>query len=222
MTFHLITLFPEMFDSYLNGSILGRAIKEKKINVKFYNPRNFAENKWNRVDRPPYGGGPGMVMEAMPIVRAIESALSGIKKLQATSYKLQPRIVFLSPSGKQFTNEYAKKTVKKFSDIIIVCGRYEGVDARVKKIFKMEEISVGPFVVTGGELPAMIMIDAMSRQTEGVLHDFDSLEDNRVSSPDVYTRPDVIEYKSKKFRVPKVLLEGNHKKIEEWKKNKRL
>src|SRR3989338_3772539 len=230
MTFHLITLFPHAFDSYLGESILKRAIEDKKIKVKFYNPRDFAENKHDRVDRKPYGGGPGMVIQAEPVIRAVEKAYSLIrankrignsKKLQTTNYKLQTKIIWLSPSGKQFTNDYAKKVAGKCSDIIIVCGRYEGIDARVKKAFKVEEISVGPFVLTGGELPAMIMIDVISRQVEGVLGDFNSLEESRVSSSDVYTRPEGFRYKSKNFRVPKVLLSGHRAKIEAWKQSRK-
>ena len=209
MTFHIITLFPEMFDSYIEGSILGRAIEDKKIKIKFYNPRDFTKDRNRRIDRKPYGGGPGMVIEAMPVIKAIEKAKGGKKKV---------KIIFLSPSGAQFDNNYAKKATKNYSDIIIICGRYEGVDAIVKKAFKMEDVSIGNYVLTGGELPAMAIIDCVSRQIEGVLGDFDSLEDSRVSSPDVYTRPEVFEYKNKKYRVPKVLLSGDHKKIEEWKR----
>src|SRR3989344_1670216 len=156
MHFHVITLFPKAFDSYLGESILKRAIEDKKLKVSFYNPRDFVDNKWKRVDRPPYGGGPGLVIEALPVVLAIESALKKAKKprsLEAT------KLIFLSPRGKQFTNEYAKKVSKGYKNIIIVCGRYEGIDARVKKIFKTEEVSVGPFVLTGGELPAMTILD---------------------------------------------------------------
>jgi len=131
------------------------------------------------------------------------------------------KIIFFLPSGKQFDTTYAKKISKKFTDIILICGRYEGIDARVKKIFKCEEISVGPFVLTGGELPAEILIDCISRQVEGVLGNFDSLEESRVASSDVYTRPEILEYRGKKYRVPKVLLSGDHKKIEEWKKSKK-
>lgn len=207
MNFHIVTLFPEMFDSYIKGSILGRAIEDKKIKIKFYNPRDFTKDRNRRIDRKPYGGGPGMVIEAMPIIKAIEKA-KGKKKA---------KIIFLSPSGKQFDNNYAKKTAKNYSDIIIICGRYEGIDARVKKAFKMEDISIGNYVLTGGELPAMAIIDCVSRQIEGVLGDFNSLEDSRVASSEVYTRPEVFEYKKKKYRVPKVLLSGDHKKIEEWK-----
>ncbi|MSU55909.1 MAG: tRNA (guanosine(37)-N1)-methyltransferase TrmD [Candidatus Taylorbacteria bacterium] len=227
MNFHIITLFPHAFDSYLGESILKRAIEDKKIQVKFYNPRDFAENKWKRIDRAPYGGGPGMVIQAEPVIRAIEKAYSDIlknvrmaKKLKAISYKLKAPLVWLSPSGKQFTNESGVKYAKQ-KDIIIICGRYEGIDARVKKAFKVEEVSVGPFVLTGGELPAMLMIDVIARQVEGVLGDFNSREESRVASPDVYTRPEIFSYKGKKFRVPKILLSGHQAKINEWKLKRR-
>lgn len=219
MTFHIITLFPKSFDSYLGESILKRAIEDKKIKVKFYNPRDFAENKHARVDRAPFGGGPGMVIQALPVIKAIEKALGVARrsqKLSTKSDKLKARIIFLTPRGRQFTNEYARKTVKSFGDVIIVCGRYEGIDSRIKKVFKMDDISVGPFVLTGGELPAMIVIDSISRQIKGILGKFDSLEEKRVASSEVYTRPEIFEYKGKKYKVPKVLLSGNHKEIEEW------
>lgn len=219
MTFHIITLFPNSFDSYLSESILSRAIEDKKIKVKFYNPRDYSDNKWRHIDQKPYSGGPGMVIQALPVVKAVEKALKKIKSKKSS--KVQ--IIWLSPGGKQFDTNYAKKTAKKYSDIIIVCGRYEGIDDRVKKIFKTEDISVGPFVLTGGELPAMVLIDCISRQVEGVLGNFGSLEETRVgaetASHAVYTRPEVIKWKGKKYKVPKVLLSGDHKKIEEWKKN---
>ncbi len=208
--FHIITLFPGSFDSYLGESILKRAIEDKKIKVKFYNPRDFADNKHDRVDRKPYGGGPGMVIQALPVIKAIAKAKGNKKKV---------KIIFLSPGGEQFTNTYAKTVATKFTDIIIVSGRYEGIDARIKKAFKMEDVSIGPFVLTGGELPAMLMIDCISRQVEGVLGDFNSLEESRVSSNDVYTRPEIFVYKGKKYKVPKVLLSGNPKLIDAWKKS---
>jgi len=216
MQFHVITLFPDSFTSYLSESIIARAIEDKKIKVSFYNPRDYSDDKWKRVDQKPYSGGPGMVIQALPTVKAIEKALTKIKR----NKKAKVKIIFLSPGGKQFDTEYAKKTAKKYTDIILVSGRYEGIDARVKKIFKMEDVSVGPFVLTGGELPAMVVIDCVSRQVNGVLGNFDSLEESRVSSHDVYTRPEVFEYKKKKYRVPKVLLSGDHKKIEAWKVQK--
>ncbi len=218
MNFHLITLFPEMFDSYLNESILARAQKEKLIKFSFYNPRDYAvptrtqkknEKPYLRVDDKPYGGGPGMVMQALPIIKTIEAAKKKIK-----SKKI--KIIFLSPTGKRFDTSHAKAAVKKYTDIIIICGRYEGVDSRVKKIFKVEDISVGPFVVTGGELPAMIIADCISRQIEGILGNFDSREEERISSSEMYTRPELLVYKNKKYKVPKVLLSGDHKKIDEW------
>ena len=239
MVFHIITLFPESFSSYLNESILARAIREKKIKVNFYNPRDFAKvtkvqkakNKpYKRVDDIPYGGGPGMVMQALPVIKALESALKKINPSTTSSStrlatgprsKRRIKIVFLSPGGKQFTTDYAKITARKYTDIIIISGRYEGIDERVNKIFKTDKISVGNFVLTGGELPAMIIMDCVSRQIEGVLGNKASLEEERISSSEVYTRPEVLEYKGKKYKVPKVLLSGNHKLIDEYRnKNK--
>ncbi len=216
MRFHIITIFPDIFDSYMNESIIGRAVKGKKIEIKFYNPRDFIKapkNNYRPVDDRPYGGGPGMVMRAEPILKAISAA---IKKVKSKKIK----IINFSPSGKKFTTEYAKNAVKKYTDIILISGRYEGIDARVNKIFKTEDISIGDYVLTGGELPAMVLIDCISRQIPGVLGKFESLEEERVSSSEVYTRPEVLKYKGKNYKVPKVLLSGNHKLIEEWKKEK--
>lgn len=229
MTFHIITLFPRAFDSYLGESILKRAIEDKKIQVKFYNPRDFTKDKHKRIDRAPYGGGPGMVIQALPVIRAIEAAYSNVLKNNRIRRKLNakrstlnasPKIIWLSPSGKQFTNEVGTRLATG-KDLIIICGRYEGIDTRVKKAFKVEEVSVGPFVLTGGELPAMLMLDVISRQVPGVLGDFSSREEARVASPDVYTRPEVFEYKGKKLRVPKVLLSGHHERINAWKLKRR-
>ncbi len=221
MHFHIITLFPESFDSYLNESIIGRAIKDKKIKVSFYNPRDFVTGRFKRVwpdgnvsriiDDRPFGGGPGMVMRAEPMLKAIEKAQKKVKG--------KVKIVFFSPGGTMFDTTYAKGVMKKkYTDIIFICGRYEGVDARVRTILKAEEVSIGKYILTGGELPAMVMIDSISRQIEGVLGNFDSREEERVASNDVYTRPEVLEWKGKKYKVPPVLLSGDHKKIEEWKK----
>lgn len=216
VNFHIITLFPKSFDSYLGESIIKRAIEDKKIAVKFYDPKDFEPKPKKgetlakkRADDKPYGGGPGRVMRAEPIIRAIEKALRHAPK---------PKIIFLSPSGKQFTNAVASQFSKKFTDIIIICGRYEGVDARVRKIFRAEEISVGPFVLTGGELGAMVMLDAIARQVPEVLGNAESIEESRAASSDVYTRPEKLVYKGKTFKVPKLLISGNHAKIEEWRK----
>ncbi|MDE1875132.1 MAG: tRNA (guanosine(37)-N1)-methyltransferase TrmD [Patescibacteria group bacterium] len=215
MTFHIVTLFPGAFDSYLGESILKRAIEDKKIRVKFYNPRDFADDKWQRVDQKPYGGGPGMVIQALPVAKAIEKAQRSIAA-KGKRGKSRTKIIFFSPAGKQFDTAYAKSAAKKYDHIILVSGRYEGIDARVKKMFKMEDVSVGPYVLTGGELPAMIMMDSIARQIEGVLGNFDSREEERVASPDVYTRPEAVSWKGKKLRVPKVLLSGNHADIDAW------
>ncbi len=237
MNFHIITLFPTAFDSYLNESIISRAIEYKKIFVSFYNPRDYSDDKWKRVDQKPYSGGPGMVIQALPVIKAIEAAQKNIEKRIKNNEKKKnnskslfnihnskTKIIFFSPGGKQFDTAYAKKLAKKsknqYSDMVMICGRYEGIDSRIKKVFKMEDISVGPYVLTGGELPALVVLDSISRQIEGVLGNFDSIEESRVSSHDVYTRPEVFEHKGKKYRVPKVLLSGDHKKIEEWKKGK--
>jgi tRNA (guanine37-N1)-methyltransferase len=216
MRFHIITIFPEMFDFYFKESIIGRAIKNKLILIKFYNPRDFIKaptNNYRPVDDKPYGGGPGMVMRAEPILKAVEKVLSKIKNNKI-------KIVLFSPSGKKFDTAYAKKSAKNYSDIILICGRYEGIDMRVWKILRAEEISIGDYVLTGGELPAMVLIDSISRQIPGVLGKYESLEEERVSTSEVYTRPEVLKYKGKNYKVPKVLLSGNHKKIEEWKKRK--
>lgn len=215
MNFHIVTLFPEAFESYLKTSILKRAIEDKKIKVNFYDPKNFSEKgkdkKEKRVDDKPYGGGPGMVIRALPVIKAIQKAVGKKKDV---------KIIFLSPSGKQFDNVKATTYANKTKNIVIVCGRYEGIDARVKKAFKGEELSVGPFVLTGGELPAMIIMDTVSRQVKGVLGSFDSIEEGRVASKDVYTRPEEFIYKGKKYKVPKVLLSGNHAEIERWREGK--
>ncbi len=218
-----------MFDSYLSESMLFRAKEKKLIDFFFYNPREMVkptkaqkknEKPYLRVDDKAYGGGPGMVIQAKPVLNAVEKAIKGIEK-KSKGKKVAIKIIFFSPSGKKLDTPYIKAVSKKFTDIIFICGRYEGIDARVKKILKAEEVSVGDYVLTGGELPAMLMIDTVSRQIEGVLGDHASLEESRAASSDVYTRPEILEYKGKKYKVPKVLLSGNHKMIEEWRKENR-
>lgn len=207
MHFHVVTLFPESFSSYLATSILSRALEKKKIKVSYYNPRDFTVDKHKRVDHRPYGGGPGMVLEAEAVLKAIAKAKGRKRKV---------KIIFLSPSGDVFTNAYAENLIKRYKDVIFVCGHYEGVDARVKKVFSMDDISVGPYVLTGGELGALIVIDATTRRIPGVIGTYESLEEERIASSEVYTRPEVLLYKGKKYAVPKVLLSGHHKNIEEW------
>jgi|AntAceMinimDraft_6_1070360.scaffolds.fasta_scaffold03402_2 tRNA (guanine37-N1)-methyltransferase len=215
MHFHIITLFPDSISCYVNSSILKRAQESKKISISFYNPREFTNNKHNKVDHKPYGGGPGMVLQAEPVIKAIE---------KAKGKKRNVKIIWLTPAGKTFTNILAKKyaTAKSSNHLIFVCGRYEGIDSRVKQVFKkdIEEISIGDFVLTGGELPSVVMIDAISRQIEGVLGNTESPEELRISSHDSYTRPEVFIYKKKKYSVPKVLTSGNHKEIDIHRMNK--
>jgi tRNA (guanine37-N1)-methyltransferase len=216
MRFHIITIFPDIFSSYLNESIIGRAIKNKLISVKFYNPRDFIKapkNNYRPVDDKPYGGGPGMVMRAEPLLKAVAKVLSIAK-----GKNKKVLIINFIPSAEKFTTTFAKKVSKKYTDIILICGRYEGIDARVDKILKTKKLSIGDYVLTGGEIPAMILVDCVSRQIKGVLGKYESLEEERVSSSEVYTRPEILKYKNKNYKVPKVLLSGNHKKIEEWKK----
>ena len=208
MTFNIITLFPESMQAYLNASILGRAQKDKKIKISYYNPRDFTPDKWRRVDRRPYGGGPGMVLEAPAVLAAAKKAIGKNKNV---------KVVFLSAGGKQFTNTLARSYAKKYKHIVFICGHYEGIDARVQKILKAEELSIGPYVLTGGEAPTMVMIDAIARQMPGILGNFLSVEEERLASHEVYTRPEVLKYGGKSHRVPKVLLSGHHGNIEAWK-----
>lgn len=228
MKFHIVTLFPEMFDSYLKESILGRAIKEKKIKINFVNPRKFVSGKYRRVwpdgnvslqiDDRPYGGGPGMVMMAEPMIKAVEFVVKKINKRK----KSKILIINFIPSAEKFTTKESKNISKKYTDVVLICGRYEGVDARVNKVLRamgymIHNLSIGDYVLTGGEIPAMVLIDCVSRQVKGVLGNFDSREEERVSSSEIYTRPEILIYNKKKYKVPKVLLSGNHKEIEEWK-----
>ncbi len=211
MHFHIVTLFPESIEGYLNSSILGRAQKDKKIKISFYNPRDYTKDIHRRVDQKPYGGGPGMVLEAESVLLAAEKVIGKKKNVL---------VVFFSPGGTQFTNTTARTYAKKYKHIVFLCGHYEGIDARVEKILEAQSVSIGPYVLTGGELPAAVIIDAVSRQIPGVLGKYSSLEEERVSAHEVYTRPEVLTWKKKKYRVPDVLLSGHHKKIDEWKEKK--
>jgi tRNA (guanine37-N1)-methyltransferase len=218
MHFHVVTLFPEVCKAYTDASILGRAQQAKgngkgkaqKLKVSYYNPRDFTKDKHRKVDDRPYGGGPGMVMYAEPILKA---ALKAAKKAKAGK---RPKILIMSPRGKLFDQLYAKKLAKSYNDVVLIAGHYEGIDARVKKILKAEEVSVGPYMLTGGELPALSIIDAVARNIPGVLGKGESLEDTRAASGEMYTRPEIIVHKGKKYRIPQILLTGHHKNIEAW------
>ncbi len=215
--FHIVTLFPESIEGYFKSSMLKRAQEDGKIKVHFYDPKDFTESKKERIDRRPYGGGPGMVLAPEFVLKAAEKAFKKIENRKKTLDK-NTVTLFFSPAGDLFDGKMAKALAKK-KHIVMIAGHYEGVDARVEKILKAKRVSVGPYVLTGGELPAAIVVDAVSRHVKGVLGDNDSLEENRTASPAVYTRPDVLVWKKKKYPVPEVLKSGHHAKIEEWKKS---
>ncbi|MDD3940587.1 MAG: tRNA (guanosine(37)-N1)-methyltransferase TrmD [Candidatus Pacebacteria bacterium] len=245
MKYFAISLFPESIDFYTNQSILGRAQKNKIITLKSFQLRDFTKDKHGRTDGKVYGGGPGMALWVEPIINTFEKVLKEIEKDKKV-LKKNILVVNFVPNAKIFTNKSAREYSQKYNYLIFICGRYEGVDARVNKVIKdillqkkkdwkekgvvlsskIEDISVGDFVLTGGEIPAMIMIDAISRQIPQVLHDNESLEENRVASSEIYARPEVFEKKIgekvKKYKVPKVLLSGHHQNIENWRKEKNL
>lgn len=210
MNFHVITLFPDMFSSYLEDSMLARAKEAGLLRVSFYNPRYFSDDKHNRVDDRPYGGGPGMVMQAEPILRAVESARSTFDA------EANVKTIIFSPGGEMFTNDMAEVMKTDHTDIILICGRYEGIDRRVQDILEADLVSIGDYVLTGGELPALVVIDAVTRRIPGVLGKMESLEELRVSSHDTYTRPEVLSWQGNEYPVPEVLLSGHHAEIDKW------
>ncbi len=216
LRFHLITLFQEVCESYLNASILGRAQKEKHIKISYQNPRDFVTNVWGKIDERPYGGGPGMVMAALPIVNAVKKSLARRKNSKVV-------IVWFTPGGKDFTNKEAD-ILSKYDDVVLVAGRYEGIDERAFKIFKtiatVKKYSIGPYILTGGELPAMTVVDVVTRRLPGVLGKDESIEERRISAHETYTRPETIEWNGKKYKVPKVLQTGNHALIDAWRKKR--
>jgi len=212
MKFHIITIFPNIFDSYINESIIARAKKKKKIEIKVYDLRSFTNDKHKTVDDTPYGGGAGMVMKVEPIYKAIKSITKGKKKKSR-------KIVLLSARGKTWNQQKAQK-YSKLNEIIFICGHYEGIDERVKN-FVDEEISIGDYVLTGGELPALVILDSLTRLIPGVLGNKESARDESHSQKGIleypqYTRPEIFTAQKKNYKAPKVLLSGNHKKIEEW------
>lgn len=212
MNFHVMTLFPKMIEDGLNTSITGRAIKEGLINLNCVDIREYTTDKHGHVDDYPYGGGAGMVMQAQPIYDCYMDIVekNNIKK---------PRVVFLTPTGSVFNQQMSSELAKE-DDIIFLCGHYEGVDERVIELIVTDNVSIGDYVLTGGELPAMVMIDSISRNIKGVLNNEDSAETesfttNLLEYPQ-YTRPVVFMDK----KVPDVLLSGHHKNIEKWRMEK--
>lgn len=211
MNFFVITLFPELFENFLKTSIIGRAIKSKKISVKFINLRDFGIGERKQVDDTPYGGGAGMVLRVDVVAKALETLN---KKLETKSTKT----ILLTPQGKKIDQKLVKRLSalhSPLSALVLICGHYEGFDERTRGLVD-EEISIGDYVLTGGELPAMVLIDALSRQVPGVLGKQESLGvesfDNNLLEYPQYTKP--AEFLGK--NVPEILLSGDHKKIEIW------
>ncbi len=230
MHFHILTLFPEMVMDGLNTSITGRAVKNGHIAIEAINIRDFAENKHGQVDDYPYGGGAGMVMQPGPVYRAYEHVKKEIANRQedeteqsegiSTEGK-KPRVIYMTPQGKVFNQSIAEELAQE-EDLILLCGHYEGIDERVLEMIVTDNLSIGDYVLTGGELPAMVVIDAVSRLVPGVLHndvsaEFESFHDNLLEYPQ-YTRPE--EFMGR--RVPDVLLSGHHKNIDAWRKEQSL
>ena len=212
MRIDVITIFPEIFGSFLKESLLAKAQGKKIIKINIHNLRDWAEGKHKIADDKPYGGGPGMILKIEPIYKAVKDIEANNKKRMANS-----KIIFLSPRGKKFTQKMAEKWAKESKQLVIISGRYEGVDERVKKLAD-ETISVGDFITLGGEVPAMSIIEAVARLIPGVVGKRDSVE--KPNFPQ-YTRPEVFQAKKGvRWAVPKILLSGNHKKIEEWRKKK--
>lgn len=212
--FDIITIFPEILDSYFQESLLKKAQEKGLIKIQTHNLRDYTSDKHRKVDDTPYGGGPGMVLKFEPINHTVQ-----ILKRKAKSEKGKVRTILFSLRGKKFDQKEAHR-LAKYEQLIFICGRYEGVDERVAKYIADEELSIGDFVLSGGELPAAIVIESVARLIPGMLGKMESLEEKKGSYP-VYTKPEAIKLKvksgkSKVIKVPKVLLSGNHKKINEW------
>ncbi|MDA2922972.1 tRNA (guanosine(37)-N1)-methyltransferase TrmD [Patescibacteria group bacterium AH-259-L07] len=247
MQFDIITIFPDIFDPYFNTSIIKRAQEKKLVVIKIHDLRKWTADKHKTVDDRPYGGGPGMILKVRPIYKALKK-IKAVSPLSSRSPSLSSRakqgrnVILLTPKGKQFDQKMAKR-FSKLDRIILICGRYEGIDERVTT-FVDEQISVGPYVLTGGELPAMIVVDTVTRLIPGVIS-LESLQEETDFENDTggvipraeseesqlkivgeypqYTRPEVFTYKDtsgkiKSLKVPNVLLSGNHKKIKQWRK----
>lgn len=218
MRFDVLTIFPAMFESYFSESIIKRAMERGILDIKTHDLRAWSTDKHSKVDDKPYGGGPGMVMKVEPFFRALKALKVGGARGAGRS---KTRVILLSAKGKTFAHKDAVR-LSKYKRLVLLCGRYEGVDERVSENLADEEISIGNYVLTGGELPAMVVIDAVSRHVPGVLGKKESLieeshaEEGMTEHPH-YTRPDSFSPgRGKAWNVPKALLSGDHKKIAEW------
>lgn len=209
--FSVLSIFPKLVEQYCDESMLKKAQEKGLADFEFVDVRGFSKERHSKVDDRPYGGGPGMVMQAEVFLKAVDKVMP--EKSRKT------KVILFAPGGKKLDTAMAKSYAKKYDHFVLLCGRYEGIDSRVEKILKPEKVSIGNYVLTGGELPAAVFIDTVSRQVPGVLGDFDSLEENRGVRDEFYTRPETLEWKGKKYKVPKVLTSGNHKEIERWRKD---
>lgn len=237
MNFHILTLFPDMVMDGLNTSIIGRAVNAGLLSIEAVNIRDYAFNKHQSVDDYPYGGGAGMLMQAEPVYLAYEAVAEKIRQTESDGQGTtapqtapaeqtgqsgkKPRVVYLSPQGTVFNQKMAEELARE-DDLILLCGHYEGIDERVLEEIVTDYVSIGDYVLTGGELPAMVMVDAISRLVPGVLHndvsaEFESLQDNLLEYPQ-YSRPE--EWHGKK--VPPVLLSGHHANIEKWRREQSI
>ena len=213
MHFYIMTLFPEMVMQGLNTSITGRAIQKGLLSVEAVNIRDYAFNKHNSVDDYPYGGGAGMLMQAEPVYQAYQALRTKIEK--------KPRVVYLSPQGKTFDQKMAEEFAEE-EELVLLCGHYEGIDERVLEEIVTDYVSIGDYILTGGELPAMIMVDAVSRLVPGVLHndvsaEFESFQDNLLEYPQ-YSKTEVWHDK----QVTGILMSGHHANIEKWRREQSL
>lgn len=213
MNYHILTLFPEMVMDGLNTSIIGRAVEKGLISIEAINIRDYSKDKHNHVDDAPYGGGAGMVMQPGPVCDSYEDLCRKIGK--------RPRVLYMTPQGQTFNQSIAEELAKE-ENLVFLCGHYEGIDERALELIVTDYLSVGDYVLTGGELPAMVMIDCISRLVPGVLNndvsaEIESFHDNLLEYPQ-YTRPEVYEGK----KVPEVLLSGHHKNIETWRRQQSI
>lgn len=209
MQFYIMTLFPEMVMQGLSTSIIGRAVNKGLLSIEAVNIRDYAFNKHSSVDDYPYGGGAGMLMQAEPVYQCYRALKEKMNK--------KPRVVYLSPQGKTFNQTMAEEFAQE-EELVFLCGHYEGIDERVLEEIVTDYVSIGDYVLTGGELPAMIMVDAISRLVPGVLHndvsaEFESFQDNLLEYPQ-YSRPEMWHDK----KVPEVLMSGHHANIEKWRR----
>lgn len=214
MRIDIITIFPRMFAPVVNESIVKRAQNKRKVEIYIHNLRDYSQDKHKKVDDRPFGGGSGMVMRPEPIFNAVEAIKSKVKNRKA-------KVILLSPQGERLSQRILNRLVK-YKDLILVCGHYEGIDERVRQYLVDEEISIGDYVLTGGELPAMVLVDCLVRLIPGVLGDknslnFESFAGNLLEYPQ-YTRP--ASYL--RMKVPAILLSGNHKKIAQWRKDQAI